>query len=152
MKPKKPLNANRSKEFTHVRSVIRKILTPKKTSERQKEIAEALWSILTALRGPDIDISLPEWSSTQIKAATTGVIRAVFLNIKIDPIKAKTGTCYSDMGYIIGRDCTEYAQIRQVLWQKYYTRARYKDDHFVSHAIAAFKNLGLEWSEVNKHL
>lgn len=86
-----------------------------------------LWSILTALRGPDKDDGLG-----MLKAATTAVIRH-----RIGLAKNNYG------GAIVNPDSEAYAQYRQ-------TQAR--DDgtsHFITHAQLAFEALGLKWDELN---
>jgi hypothetical protein len=102
------------------------------------------WSIVSALRGPDMNnfvlyrlSEIEKISVETLKYATTGVIR---YNSGI--AKSNSGGCISHT------DTKEYADIRSKL-------NNYPKDipvHFISHAKGAFNVLGLKWDEVNPDL
>jgi hypothetical protein len=82
---------------------------------------EAVWDVLTALRGPDNE-------SYPVKEATTAVIRWHLVGDM------------SGAGLDSNPDSEQLLEIRKEL----------KGNHFKSHVYNAFTALGLEWGEVNK--
>lgn len=88
---------------------------------------QALWNILTALRGPDDE----EHVRTALKEATTGVLRH------------KLGLNQWDVGAFISNPDEKYfLEVRK-------QTSICKNWHFIKHASAAFTSLGLIWDEVN---
>lgn len=85
-----------------------------------------LWSVLTALRGPDNDDEV-------VKKATTAVIRW-----KVGIPKDNSG------GAVVNADSSEYKNIRVGLTSEFCS------PHFLVHVQNAFTALGLEWSGVNE--
>jgi hypothetical protein len=85
---------------------------------------EELWSILTALRGPDNQ-------SEMAKDATTAIIRHTL------------GLKNGNIGLFIShKDNEYYAKLRTSVRE-------YSGHHFHYHAKKAFKALNLKWDEVN---
>lgn len=99
---------------------------------------KSLWSVLTALRGPDADLGL--FSDTtldmwDVKCATTCVIRYA-LGLKGD---IRDGNI-NQYAFTVKPDSKELAEYRQKI----------PYGHFGTHAREAFIALGLEWTKVNK--
>jgi hypothetical protein len=93
------------------------------THDQSSNTPTDLWSILTALRGPDD-------GDAEAKVATTGVIRNhLGLNTEI-------------WRFVVCKDKQTYAELRQ--------KCEFTSSHFFSHARIAFQALGLKWNEVNE--
>jgi hypothetical protein len=122
---------------------------------------EEIWSVLSALRGPDFTtqtlsretegritevLGLPAiYNTNSIKSATIGVIRYRLFKLArpaIDP----TG---NDLGAYWCMDTDFHRQIREILRRASHTTDTHLD-HFLSHAEAAFLTLGMEWDKVNE--
>ncbi len=81
---------------------------------------QQIWSILTALRGPDNQ-------DAYLKDATTGLVRkAVFGNILVP-----------------------FAVVTEMDFSNYIDKRKDSSGHFSYHAKEAFETLNLKWDEVN---
>lgn len=90
---------------------------------------DAVWGVLTALRGPDHDENRgPE------KRATTAVIRRKLLGVRVFWRNCLIGLDHNP-------DCEEHRQFR--------CQREFKSGHFGNHARKAFRLLGLKWDGVN---
>ena len=88
---------------------------------KNNDQSESLWSVLTALRGPDSN----DWDE---KLPTTCVIRSV-----------------------IGlRQDFDMATVEPETERNAGIRANIKSGHFRRHAVDAFNTLGLDWDALNK--
>lgn len=98
-------------------------------SWKDREKSRALWAILSALRGPDVDCQ-------ELKAATTAVIRA---------------TAFPKTAFVShSRGGRVQAAMNEDSSEQLYTRQKeMKSSHFLIHAREAFEVLGLEWNEDN---
>jgi hypothetical protein len=96
-------------------------------------IRSDVWSILTALRGPDS--ILHPTNKRVVKTATTGVLRHKIVGDEyIHNIPA-----------VINEDEQIFVNIRNEL------RSTYNgSDHFLSHIMDAFRAAGLKWNSLNK--
>lgn len=92
--------------------------------------AKELWTVLSALRGPDIK------QDYLMKHSTTSVIRAVAFPKASVEATDLGGPVYASMT----NDSEEAALYRS--GQEY-------GGHFMFHAMSAFSALGLKWGEVN---
>jgi hypothetical protein len=90
------------------------------------------WLVVSALRGPDKDEFVPEFS-TSVKSATTAVIRY------------KLGVVSSPLD--VNEDTEDRVELRKaLLYGPLYDRV---GGHFILHARNAFGALGLKWGELN---
>lgn len=95
-----------------------------------------VWHILSAMRGPDRS-PVKSISNFELKSATTAIIRHKIYG--------------DDFWCLSHRDTALYLSVRQKL-TKYYERQLEKEgfkDHFIAHAMLAFKSLDLKWDEIN---
>lgn len=94
-----------------------------------------LWSILTALRGPD-DGEYKE--RTKLKNATTAVIRYTLLK-RVRKLSIEDLNNIQNWWLSCSFDKEEYVELRKTL----------NHNHFCTHCRNAFDFLGLRWDELN---
>lgn len=93
--------------------------------------AKDLWTILSALRGPD------EKSKKLVKDCTTSVLRAAAFPMAADSANFTGGPLSASMG----NDDSRLAALR--------TTVLVYGGHFEEHSYRAFLALGLKWNKVN---
>lgn len=118
-------------------------------------IGNGLWSILTALRGPDVVLNSDEaktfgFNESRLKEATTAVIRHELYR-GVERRESRPN------GAIINPDSEAHRAVREAAWKACTDAALTSGGngykylwHFTVHAKAAFLALGLKWDEVNE--
>lgn len=109
--------------------ILKRFFTPPPSiSYEYYEEARLVWSVLTALRGPDSD-------DPEEKQCTTSIIRRKLLG------EDSSVEAYAKIG-----DDSEFQLKQRLLMDARAVASR----HFLSHVRSAFVSLGLKWDKVNR--
>lgn len=124
------------KDFDSVLQDICELLTSSNALISTDELyyeSRKLWSVLTALRGPDWTGPIMPVADSELKECTTEVIRYELLR------RRKGSGAYFSLAYV-SKDRPAFVERRREIDTS---------THFGLHAKAAFLALGLKWDELN---
>jgi hypothetical protein len=112
--------------------------------KREDTESEKFWLVLSALRGPDKEFDANDYFCA-VKRATTGIIRHT--------IGIETRIGFASCGIAVNRDDEINAHLRRCLTSNDKKDKELQEtvgEHFIDHAVKAFRVLGLSWDKVNQ--